>query len=63
MNIEDRVTELEIALAHQDQTISDLSEMVTRQWVEIEKLRDDLSRLDDSKADRPPEEDGAPPHY
>lgn len=63
MDTEDRVTELEMALAHQDQTITDLSEMINRQWKEIEKLKQDLVRMDDTKADRPPEEDRAPPHY
>jgi len=63
MDTEDRVNELEMALAHQDQTISDLSEMINRQWKEIEKLQRELGRLDATKADLPPEEDQAPPHY
>lgn len=63
MDNEDRITELEMALAHQDQTISDLSDVLKRQWDEIERLRQEIARLDDAKADRPPEEDQAPPHY
>lgn len=63
MDTEERVTELEMALAHQDQTISDLSEMINHQWKEIEKLRRELTRLEATKADQPPEEDSAPPHY
>ncbi len=63
MDTEDRVNELEMALAHQDQTITDLSEMINQQWKEIEKLRRELGRLDATKADLPPEEDQAPPHY
>lgn len=63
MDTEDRVNELEMALAHQDQTISDLSDMINQQWQEIEKLKRELSRLEATKADMPPEEDNAPPHY
>lgn len=63
MDTEDRVTELEMALAHQDQTVNDLSEMINRQWKEIESLKRELSRMDANKADRPPDEDQAPPHY
>lgn len=63
MSTEDRVMELEMALAHQGQEISDLSEMIKRQWDEIERLNRDLQRLEAIKADRPPDEDQAPPHY
>ena len=63
MDTEERITELEIALAHQDQTITDLSEMISQQWKEIENLKRELSRLDDTKLDRPPDEDSPPPHY
>jgi SlyX protein len=63
MSTEDRVTELEMALAHQDQTINDLSDMINRQWNEIERLKRELQRLDSMKADRPPDEDQPPPHY
>lgn len=63
MDTEDRITELEMALAHQDQTINDLSEMINRQWKEIESLKRELSRMDANKADRPQDEDQAPPHY
>ena len=63
MDTEEKIMELEMALAHQDQAISDLSEMIKRQWDEIERLKRDLTRLEDTKADIPPEEDRAPPHY
>ena len=63
METDERITELEMALAHQDQTINDLSEMINRQWKEIEHLKRELTRLDDTKLDRPPDEDQPPPHY
>lgn len=53
-----------MALTHQDQTISDLSDMIKRQWDEIERLKRDLQRLEAVKADRPTDDDQAPPpHY
>lgn len=39
------MTRLEIALAHQQQQINDLSDMVTAQWREIETLK---ARLHDA---------------
>lgn len=45
MNHEEITTRLEIALAHQQQQINDLSDMVTAQWREIETLK---ARLQDA---------------
>jgi len=39
-----RLTELEIHVSHQDQIIEDLSEIVRRQWDEIETLRRGLEK-------------------
>ena len=38
---------IEETLAHHEQQISDLSEIVTRQWEEIEFLKKQLSRIKD----------------
>ena len=63
-----RLIILESHVAHQDTTIDDLSQMVNKQWLEIEKMqrilsdqRAVLTRLEsDLKPDQFYEE---PPHY
>lgn len=60
-----RLTTLEMAVTHQEQTIHELSDVITRQWEAIDALKRDLSRLEATKADVDPEEeaDRRPPHY
>jgi SlyX protein len=41
----DRVTELETALAHQEMKVQELSDIVDRQWKDIERLNRRLDRL------------------
>jgi SlyX protein len=62
-NITSRIDELEIRLAHQDQTIADLNEVITAQWKKIEalerqlgQLRGEIENMDQRVApvDRPP---------
>lgn len=64
-NIEERVTALEMAVTHQEQTINALSDIVTEQWTTIENLKRELGRLDETKAEIESEEDAThrPPHY
>ncbi len=64
-DIEQRLTTLEMAVTHQEQTINALSDIVTEQWTKIENLQRELGRLDETKADDEPEEDATqrPPHY
>ncbi len=64
-----RIDELEIKVAHQEQTIEDLNAAITAQWKLIDKLERDMARLtervasaEDSLADVPPA-DQPPPHY
>lgn len=64
-----RLDELEIRVAHQDQTIEDLNAAITGQWKLIEKLERELARLtdrvasaEDTLADAPPAHQ-PPPHY
>lgn len=67
--MDDRLNELEVKMAHQEQQITDLSEMVSEQWKLIEKLGGLLSKADarleslenNSSADGPLDE--KPPHY
>ena len=42
----DKLTSLEIRLAHQDRQIHDLSDMVTRQWHEIDRLKKALQKTE-----------------
>ena len=46
-----RIDELEIRLAHQEQTIEDLNAAITAQWKLIDKLEREISRLTDRLAD------------
>ncbi len=65
---EKRLTELELKFTEQEQTISDLSDIVNRQWQEIEALKrklvsahDRLLSLEDTLPATPDAE--KPPHY
>lgn len=64
-----RLTDLEIRVAQQDQTIEDLSEIVRKQWDEMDQMRRNLDRqvaqLQDLVADQgnAPPADQPPPHY
>ncbi|EKF44141.1 hypothetical protein NA8A_00325 [Nitratireductor indicus C115] len=44
---EDRMTRLEVLAAEQERTIEELSAELTRQWREMETLRQKLDRLTD----------------
>ena len=65
---QERLIALEIRAAEAERTVADLSEMVTRQWAEIDRLKGMVTRLTDrmvaaenalpSGAPEPP-----PPHY
>jgi uncharacterized coiled-coil protein SlyX len=71
----EHITHLEIALAHQDQQIQELSEIVNRQWREIEALNRRLDKALAQMADTGTEDGGKedsaagfaaankPPHY
>ena len=66
---EARLTELETALAHQEQALHALNDVVTKQWDAIDRLKSEISRLQATKADA--EDDHSqnghteppPPHY
>jgi SlyX protein len=65
----ERLTELEVRVAFQDQTIQDLNEVVTRQQREIDRLAQELeavkSRLSGLAPSMviPHEDEKPPPHY
>jgi SlyX protein len=41
----DRITDMEIQLMHHENTIQQLNEIVTRQELEIERLRNDMEQM------------------
>ena len=65
----DRLTELEVRVAFQEQTLQDLNEVVTRQQRELDRLTKELeaikSRLTGLAPSMviPPEDEKPPPHY
>ena len=66
-NLEDRLAELEVKFAFQQETIDSLNQTVTEQWGEIDKLRQQSTHL---KSQLEAMEDGGgdvvetrPPHY
>jgi SlyX protein len=67
--MEERLVELEIRYMHQEQTICDLSEMVYRQELSIERLERDVQMLKEQLSSALPslsrasEDEEPPPHY
>jgi len=64
-DLDQRITELEMTVTHQERTINELSDVLTEQWDVIERLRREISKLEATKADIDPEEEAnqRPPHY
>lgn len=63
----DRIDALEMRIAHQDQTISDLNRVVTEQWSHIDRLKRELNAMRESVRNLAqsgsPEDEPPPPHY
>jgi SlyX protein len=61
----ERIDGLEMRLAHQEKTISDLNEMITAQWRKIEALERGMTRLHEEMEtlDQVPNANERPPHY
>ena len=62
----ERLTDLEMRCAHQEKTITELSDMMSEQWKKIDNLERQLRRLNDEVqlldgGDAPPNQ--KPPHY
>lgn len=66
---DERLEQIEIKLAYQDDALRQLSDVVYRQQQQIEVLRNQYQRLDEritnggSTAAPPSAEDEKPPHY
>ena len=61
-----RITDLEIRMVHQDQSIADLNDMITAQWKKLDALERQLKRLGEAlenidAGDAPANQ--KPPHY
>lgn len=67
--MDDRLNALEIKIAHQEEQLADLSEMVSDQWNLIEKLGGLLSKANarleslENNTSVPSLTDEKPPHY
>ena len=65
----ERFLEIESTLTYQEQQIQDLSDMVSQQWQEIDRLKKHLSRAAarlenlENPAEMPSIADEKPPHY
>lgn len=70
-DLNDRLDELEIKTAHQEQQINDLSDMVSEQWSLIERLGGQLTKANSRieslenipQGEKPTLLDEKPPHY
>ncbi len=66
---ENRLAKLERTISHQERQIQDLSDMVSQQWKEIDRLKKHLSRTEQRLEDlEDPAQGGGivderPPHY
>lgn len=65
-NIESRIDELEMRVAHQDKTIGELNDVITAQWKKLEVMQRQLQRLGDElealdQVEAPANQ--KPPHY
>ena len=66
MDVEPRITELEIAIAHQDRMLGELNSVVIEQEAAIARLQSEVDRLKEQvvqllRAELP--ENAKPPHY
>ncbi len=66
-NLEKRIDELEMRMAHQEKTIGELNDVITAQWKKSEMLERQLRRLSEELADLEtgdgPAANQKPPHY
>jgi len=63
----ERIDALEIRLTHQDEAIETLNQTITKQWLEIDRLKRQLSemkeRLDEAEHGGGGPTNERPPHY
>jgi SlyX protein len=65
--LEHRINELEIRVAHQDKTISELNDVITSQWKQLETLERQMRRFGEElqamESGDGPAANQKPPHY
>lgn len=65
--MEKRIADIEMTLAHQEQTITELNDVVTAQWKEIERLKKSLdktlAKIEQLQDGEEIAADQKPPHY
>lgn len=65
--LENRIDELEMRVAHQDNTIAELNEVITEQWKKLDALERQLRRLGEEleamEQAEGPSANQKPPHY
>ena len=67
--MEDRLTELEIKICHQDQIIEDLNQLVIQQQEKLDKIQAELKSLKDQTVSNglpgivDAQQEPPPPHY
>ena len=67
--MEDRIVDLEMKLAFQDETINELNEVITDQQHQLDELREELRLLNlrivslAESSTNPDEKEPSPPHY
>jgi SlyX protein len=63
----DRTEELEVRVAHLEKTLSDLNDVITQQWKQIDKLERQMQRIGEELAEvnagEAPAATQKPPHY
>jgi SlyX protein len=66
-NLEKRIDELEMRMAHQDKTIAELNDVITEQWKKMEAMERQLRRfgeeLESLGSAEGPAANQKPPHY
>jgi SlyX protein len=65
-DLAERIDGLEIRIAHQDRTISELNDVITEQWSRIEILERQIMRMREEMQNMTPAREGPeppPPHY
>jgi uncharacterized coiled-coil protein SlyX len=65
--LNERINALEMRLTYHDEAIETLNQTITKQWLEIDRLKRQLSemkeRLQDAESHAPGPTNEPPPHY
>jgi SlyX protein len=63
----ERIDQLEMRIAYQDQTLEELNQVITDQWKQVNNLKRQMARLEEQMSQAPvggaPAQEPPPPHY